>query len=498
MTTAPTRVGVELTGVSKGFGGRTILDGVDLTLEPGRVVVVVGPSGGGKSVLLDLILGLLTPDAGRVEVRGRVGMVFQDGALFDDLTVAANLAFPYAGDRAGRDAAVAAAAEAVGLLPGHLAARPAQLSGGLRKRAAIARALVQAPPILLYDEPTAGLDAAASARVADAIVAARAAVEQQAALVVTHDYALAARVADEIVYLDPEQHRLVPLMTVDAPIDAREAVVGPIRDQLEAHFAAADPPPSEPGTDRASLGARLRGALGGGLEAVRALRGLRPPSVAALLARLWDVGVTSAPAIVASGLVLGLVTAIQIGAALRYGLGDLDPLPALLGVVLCHHVGPLYTGLFLAGRVGARVASEVGVKTYLRQGDALRTFGTTPEAVWLSPLFAAAVLAFPALALVLEAGGLLGGYLGYTVLLGENTAGYAHSVFADVRPGPVLLGLGRAMVTGAVVVTLAYAAGVRARRGSDAVGKATTRAVVAALLGAIAVELVFGLAQGLG
>lgn len=490
---------VRLRGVVKGFGGRAILDGVDLDLPPGRVVVVVGPSGGGKSVLLDLVLGLLRPDAGAVEVEGPVGMVFQDGALFDDLTVEANLAFPHAGPPEAAAAAVQAAARAVGLAPGHLAARPTQLSGGLRKRAAIARALVQAPPVLLYDEPTAGLDAASSTRVAEAICAAREAVAGQAALVVTHDYPLAARIADEVRYLDPETHRLVPLMSPDdlAAFGPRDAAVSAIRDALEAHFAAADPPPSEPGTDRTPLAEQLRTLGRNARAALTALGGVRAPAPRAFAARVWDLGITSAPAIAASGLVLGLVSALQIGQALGVAFDDLDPLPTLLGVVLFHHVGPLYTGLFLAGRVGARVASEVGIKTYLRQADALQTFGVRPEAVWLSPVFFAAVACFPVLAVLLEVCGLLGGFFGYVVLLGQNTAGFGHTVLDEVALGPTLVGLARAAVTGGVVATVAYNAGRGAKRGSDAVGRATTRAVVAGLLGAIVVELGFGLLGGL-
>ncbi len=483
---------VRLCGVSKAFGGREVLSGVELELFPGRITVVVGPSGGGKSVLLDLVGGLLRPDSGTVEAPREVGVVFQDGALFDDQTVIENLAFPARG-RADAEALASAAAKAVGLAPGHLAARPSQLSGGLRKRAAIARALVQAPPVLLYDEPTAGLDAAASGRVADALLAARAASPAQAALVVTHDYPFAARVADEVLYLDPDAHRLEPLLGELDP----DRDVAALRDHLEAHFAAADPPPSEPGTRRPGIGEVLRDALVDLRGAFADLRGLRPPSPRDLVARLWDVGVTSAPAVVVSGLVLGLVTALQTGHALGRAFGDLDPLPALLGVVVCHHVGPLYTGLFLAGRVGARVASEVGVKTYLRQADALRTFGTSPEARWLSPLLFAALLSFPVLAVLLEAAGLLGGFLGYVALLGQNTAGYGHTVLEDVRLAPFAVGLLRAAVTGAVVVAVAYHAGRGARRGSDAVGRATTRAVVAGLLGAIAVELLFSLPGGL-
>lgn len=489
-----------LRGVSKGFGGRLILDGVDLELRPGRIVVVVGPSGGGKSVLLDLLLGLQRPDAGVVERPARVGMVFQDSALFDDRNIAENLEFPARHlPEAERRQKVEAAAAAVGLRPGHLQVRPSALSGGLRKRAAIARALVQAPEVLLYDEPTAGLDGAASAKVGRAILAARDAVPGQAALVVTHDYPLAARIADEILYLDPGEHRLVPLMADEdlARFGPREASLGAIRDHLEAWFAAEDPPPSEPGPQRTSLGAQLADLAGNFRRAAGALAGVRWPVGRALLQRLWDLGVTSAPAVAVSGLVLGLVTALQIGSALGAAFDDLDPLPALLGVVLFHHVGPLYTGLFLAGRVGARVASEVGIKTYLRQADALQTFGTTAEAVWLSPILVAAIIAFPLLALVLEAAGVLGGLLAYVLLLGQNTAGFEHTVLSEVQAGPLIQGLVRALVCGICIVTVAFNAGRGARRGSDAVGRATTRAVVAGLLAAIAVELGFSLVGGL-
>ncbi|MEZ4465794.1 MAG: ABC transporter permease [bacterium] len=197
------------------------------------------------------------------------------------------------------------------------------------------------------------------------------------------------------------------------------------------------------------------------------------------LQRLWDVGVTSLPAVAVSGFVLGLVTSLQIGQAPRGRLRRSGSAPGHAGRGALPPRGALYTGLFLAGRVGARVASEVGIKTYLRQADALATFGTSAEAVWLSPILLAAVVAFPLLALVLEATGLLGGLVGYVVLLGQNTAGFEHTVLSDVEARPLLVGLVRALVCGVCIVAVAFNAGRGARRGSDAVGRATTRAVVA-------------------
>lgn len=476
---------VSLRGVAVGVGNRALLEAVDLELRPARIVAVVGPSGGGKSLLVDVIAGLRAPLAGEIERAGTVGVVFQDGALFDDLTVAENIAFPRrrAADRRAR---VEAAAEAVGLLPDHLAARPSQLSGGLRKRAAIARALVQAPPALLYDEPTSGLDATAAARVQTAMARARDAAGGQAVLVVTHDYALTAALADEVLYLDSQRRRLDVLLDAETVLALDETTR---RARIEAWFTDRDPSPAVPG--RPASGHRLGAAIRRIGRAVGRSCRLSLPRPAALARRLVELGVASIAPVIASGLVLGVVSALQTGRALDQSFGDLDPLPALLGVIFCHHVGPLYTGLFLAGRVGARVASEIGVKTYLRQTDALRTMGASPERVWLSPMIWAAVLAFPALTLVLEASGLAGGFFSYVFLQSQNSAGFEYSVLRDVQVMPFALGLLRASAAGAVVVALAYDAGREATRGSDAVGRATTRAVVTGMLGIIAIELVF-------
>ena len=168
---------IEVQDLKKSFRGQAVLRGVSFTVPTGAITVIIGRSGGGKSVLLKHIIGLLRPDAGRVlvdgeeitrlrgdaldRVRRRYGVVFQGGALFDSLTCADNVAFPLREKTRlpARDmrARVESALAQVGL-EGVGAKYPAEISGGMRKRVAIARALVTEPEIIFFDEPTTGLD----------------------------------------------------------------------------------------------------------------------------------------------------------------------------------------------------------------------------------------------------------------------------------------------------------------------------------------------------
>ena len=168
---------IEVQGLMKSFRGQAVLRGVDFTVPTGAITVIIGRSGGGKSVLLKHIIGLLRPDAGRVvvdgqevtrlrgealdRVRRRYGVVFQGGALFDSLTCGDNVAFPLREKtrlpRREVRTRVESALAQVGL-EGVGAKYPAEISGGMRKRVAIARALVTEPEIIFFDEPTTGLD----------------------------------------------------------------------------------------------------------------------------------------------------------------------------------------------------------------------------------------------------------------------------------------------------------------------------------------------------
>ena len=220
MTTgAPGAAGVRLEHVSKAFGALRVLDDVSLDLPAGEATVVLGRSGTGKSVLLKHIVGLLHPDAGHVFLgdqditaltpaalaiaRRQIGFLFQNAALFDSITVGENVAFPLRRHTRLPEAEVRARVEeklaAVGLADA-VARMPAALSGGMRKRAGLARAMALDPSVLLVDEPSAGLDPVTSEEIDDLLV--RVKRERGTTLVVvTHNIPSARRIGDTLLFL---------------------------------------------------------------------------------------------------------------------------------------------------------------------------------------------------------------------------------------------------------------------------------------------------------
>jgi phospholipid/cholesterol/gamma-HCH transport system ATP-binding protein len=211
---------IEVEGLRKSFGAQTVLDGVDLEIERGETVTVLGPSGTGKSVLLKLIIGLQKPDSGSIKINGKeitelslqelnqvrkeIGFLFQTAALYDSLNIEENVAFPLRqhtnlseGERAARVRELLAA---VGLTNG-FEKLPAQISGGMKKRVGLARALALAPKILLYDEPTAGLDPVTASKINELIVRLRQE-RKMSSIVVTHDVQSARIVSDRLAFLN--------------------------------------------------------------------------------------------------------------------------------------------------------------------------------------------------------------------------------------------------------------------------------------------------------
>jgi phospholipid/cholesterol/gamma-HCH transport system ATP-binding protein len=206
---------IRLRNLKKSFGEKPVLDGIDLDIMPSTSMVVIGGSGTGKSVMLKCILGLIEPDSGTIEIdgtnvltlarheqeelRSRIGMLFQNGALFDSLPVWENVVFGLLAQRrltrSEGPARAAAFLAQVGLAATVGDLYPSELSGGMQKRVALARAIAAQPDIMFFDEPTTGLDPIMAAVIDDLVVDC---VKQlgSTAVAITHDIASARRIGD--------------------------------------------------------------------------------------------------------------------------------------------------------------------------------------------------------------------------------------------------------------------------------------------------------------
>ena len=237
---------IQLTDLHKRFGSKVVLDGVNLQVNPGESLVIIGGSGSGKSVTIKTVLGLVRPDSGTIEVDGedvtrysfrqrepmlrKVGMLFQGGALFDSLPVWKNITFGSA--QRGQKLSLAEARElavdrleAVGLKPEVADLFPAELSGGMQKRVGLARAIAAEPEILFFDEPTTGLDPIMADVINELIVSC---VKKlgSTAVTITHDMASVRKIATRVAMI--YQGKLI----WDGPVSAIDNSGNPYVDQF--------------------------------------------------------------------------------------------------------------------------------------------------------------------------------------------------------------------------------------------------------------------------
>lgn len=232
---------IEVRNLKKSFGSHKVLDGVDFRIEKGESVVIIGRSGGGKSVLLKHLIGLLKPDEGSVfiegenivpmgerdllRVRGKFGMLFQGAALFDSMTVAENVGFAFRQDKSLTEKEIATrVAEVLEVvdLRGIEKKAPAELSGGMKKRVGLARAIIYQPEIVLYDEPTTGLDPIVSDSIDQLIARVRDRLKVTT-VVVTHDMRSARRLGQRILML--HEQKIYATGTSDEIFSSRDPVV---------------------------------------------------------------------------------------------------------------------------------------------------------------------------------------------------------------------------------------------------------------------------------
>jgi phospholipid/cholesterol/gamma-HCH transport system ATP-binding protein len=238
---------IEFKDVYKSFGRNVIYEGLDLTIRRGETITVIGGSGTGKSVMLKMLIGLLSCDRGEILVDGfnvvgrreiellpirrRIAMLFQGSALFDSLTVAENIAYPLVEQttmsQAERADRVAQVLEWVGL-PGIEGVMPSELSGGMRKRIGLARAIAVGPECILYDEPTTGLDPGNTRRISELILSMHERIGCTS-IVVTHDMPSAFMISDRIAMVAERR-----IAIVDTAENVRNSAIPQVREFIHA------------------------------------------------------------------------------------------------------------------------------------------------------------------------------------------------------------------------------------------------------------------------
>ena len=494
--------------------GRKVLAGLDWALREGECAVVLGPSGGGKTVFLQTLLGLAPPDSGVIETPGAtdgerfatVAVMFQEDALLEDRSGAANLAvaaeerldlYEAAPSAATREA-IDAVLRRVRLDPErvrHL--RPSALSGGMRRRVALARALIRRPRVLVADEPTTGLDTASAAAVYD-VLEELTAPGGMTALMVSHDPVCAARLGRPVYFFRPGERAMARWEPPAGPFEARLAALRAWADAQTASLPApADADADPPAAARPSTGARLMDAVDAlGRGALLFGRLARAPSPVMFLRNLREWGSGTIPLTALIFVLVGMVMEVQAEAALLpYGGSRYLPELVALGLL---RLAPILTGFLVAGRCGSAIGAQTGYMELSGQFRVLRTMRIDPARTLFPPLVAALALATPLLAL----GGIAAGALGAALALGApiSRAGITLRFFLIEFPGH-LGALDLAMVAlkgvliGAGVAAIAFGGGARPKRSPEEISQAMTSGLVAAFIWTTVVDTLLSLVR---
>lgn len=482
---------LSLEQISKSFGEKTVLENLNWSLRAGECAVILGPSGSGKSVFLSILLGFMRPDAGEARRPGLpsadlfedVAVLFQDDALLDDRSVAANLAIAklqradiFAGPFDGElERAIDAALAEVGLDPARVrGALPSELSGGMRRRVALARALIRRPRVLIADEPTSGLDPETSLQIFNLMAEL---IERNAmsAVVITHDPLCAERLGNPVYYFTPRAGEM-QRYPADAP-RTREAILAWAGETKRAAPSVADTQkPAVPASLLQPLREMME-ALGRAVLLFAALP--HPPSPRLFVndLRRWGMGTAGLALIIF--FLLGVVLEVQTERAIGE-MGFSNRLPELLAFGLTR-LAPFLAGFLMAGRCGSAVTAQTGWMTLSGQSKALRTLRIQPDAAFFPPLFWSWILILPAMSIF----GMVAAWFAAYVMLetGISGAQITARFFLNELPGQLTAGmiagvLVKSVIMAAGLVAIAYSGGISPKRSATDVTRAITRGLV--------------------
>lgn len=501
---------------------RDLLLDTSFTVSEGELLLLVGPSGAGKTLLLQLLASVLRPGendlaasgtltlhgvdllAPRIPGRARVGLVFQDHALFDDLTAPENLEFALdhaaaaagAGrlDPAARKARVTALLEEFGLadVP-HVRA----MSGGQKQRLALARTLAQDPELIIYDEPTTGLDPRNARRVAERIRDTHR-LHGKTSIVVTHDHAALTAFADRVLLIDPAARAI------------REVKKDEVERELLAVAPAARPAVVAPRRPESRIVAFLEGTGDVFLASLRALRALVPRWPVArwgLRAFVHQLKLVAGPSallyMATAGVILGVVTThftFRYLPMKHYTEPLLiDEILSGLGFLLFRVLAPALATILIAARAGAAVTADLGNRTYSRQLDALRSLGVDPARYHFTAVNLAFLIGTPLLCALVFSIAAVVSEIVFVVQHHPAQSSFFWSIhffrnFVDPATGDID-GLGwtfaKVLVAGFGIGAIAYQHGVSPKRSGAEVSHAITRTILAATLYVLLVHTLF-------
>ncbi|MCE5228131.1 ABC transporter permease [bacterium] len=497
------------------LAGRRVLDGLCWELRAGDCAVLLGPSGSGKTVFLHTLLGLITPDEGRVERPGLDGelfsqaaVMFQEDALLDERTVEANIALAieeradlFSGPFSAKtDHAIDEVLREVRLDPKQVRrALPSALSGGMRRRVALARALVRRPKVLIADEPTTGLDPASSAAIYD-LLGSLIRKRGMSAVIITHDPSCASRLGYPVYFFSPVEGRMPrwPAPEGVSPEERHKSLLLWMHDQIDAHMARR--------TNANVLEQELPSPVDvlrswpmrfvDGLGAVGLIMAnlAWPPSIALLLRNFVQWGVGSIPLTALIFVLLGVVMQAQSEAGLlRYGASRY--LPEFVALSLLR-LSPILTGFLVAGRCGSAISAHTGYMQLSGQFRVLRTMRVDPERGFFPPLFWSLVAAVPMLAVAGIGLGALGALIVLASPLSHARIGpdfFMNDFPVHLSGGDIAIVIVKGMLIGAGIALIAFGGGARPKRSPAEVTSAITGGLVAAFIWITVVDTVVSL-----